>query len=211
MRRIDAAITALVVIVFLATGCATQPRPIPLVWNRLPFPVNSDWSGPKGEPATVSGGDLILQGQMVRTRLAYSTTLTIGCDVELEQRDAPDGSFDAEFVPVGSSPELKPASARIFRMIYRNPGAYSGKDALVFVERDPGSPDKTVWGEQPILIRAGKPFHLQFVLTATRTQIAIDGQTYDLNGVGIPYERFVVQLGGWQPTNRWHVRNFSIH
>lgn len=26
----------------------------------------------------------------------------------------------------------------------------------------------------------------------------------------VPYEHFQIQLGSWQPTNRWHVRNFRV-
>jgi hypothetical protein len=96
-------------------------------------------------------------------------------------------------------------------MIYRNPGAYSGKDALVFVDRDAGSPDKTAWGEQPFVVQARKPYAIRIEITTTQVRLVIDGQAHDLVGVRIPYERFYVQLGGWQPTNRWHVRNFSIH
>jgi hypothetical protein len=96
-------------------------------------------------------------------------------------------------------------------MIYRNPGTYSGKDALVFLDRDDGSPDKTVWGEQPFIVQAHKVYTMRFEITAAQVRIVIDGQAYDLAGVKIPYERFCIQLGGWQPANRWHVRNFSIH
>lgn len=211
MRQIHVMTLALIATLLLGTGCATQSRPRPVAWDLLPFPGNSDWGGPKGEPATMSGGDLILRGQRVRTTRSYFAPLTVDCQVELEGRRASDGSFDVEFVPVGSPLNISSANGRVFRMIYRNPGAYSGKDALVFVARDAGSPDKTVWGEQAFIVRARKPYAIRIEISTTQVHLVIDGQAYDLKGVRIPYGRFYVQLGGWQPTNRWHVRDFSIH
>jgi hypothetical protein len=32
---------------------------------------------------------------------------------------------------------------------------------------------------------------------------------FDIPHVGVSYDRFCVQLRGWQPNNRWHVRNFA--
>lgn len=40
--------------------------------------------------------------------------------------------------------------------------------------------------------------------------IWIDDHAYDTGGATVPYDRFYIYMSGWQPTNRWHVRNFVV-
>jgi hypothetical protein len=37
----------------------------------------------------------------------------------------------------------------------------------------------------------------------------LDKATYELK-LPAPYDRFQITLRGWQPTNRWYVRNFAV-
>src|SRR5437868_4554818 len=90
-----------IVVVLLGVGCAT-PGPRSMAWDSIPFPRNSDWTGPKGLPAEMEDDDLVLQGQMVRTHETYSAPLVIECEVELENRAAPDGYVGFEIVPASS-------------------------------------------------------------------------------------------------------------
>jgi hypothetical protein len=209
MRGAHETLGLFLALVLLGTGCATTGSP-PLAWDALPFPRNSDWPGPKGLPAHVNNGDLILQGQSVRTRAVYAMPLIIECKVELENRLASDGSFAIGFVPADSPRDVDPVNIRQFRLIYRNPGAYSGQDGLVLEGRDNASGGETLWGEEPFVLEAGKPYVVRLEITTEHLLVVINGRAYDLKDVKIPYNRFYVQLGSWQPVNRWHVRNFVV-
>ena len=153
---------------------------------------------------------LLLQGQSVRTRAVYAAPLIIECEVELENRLASDGSFAVGFVPADSPRDVDPVNIRQFRLIYRNPGAYSGQDGLVLEGRNDASGSETIWGEEPFLLEAGKPYVVRLEITPEHLLVVINGRAYDLKDVKIPYNRFYVQLGSWQPVNRWHVRNFVV-
>ncbi|HUI07748.1 MAG TPA: hypothetical protein VL486_12165 [Verrucomicrobiae bacterium] len=210
MHRAYSALLGVLVIGLMGTGCATT-RNRPLTWDRLPFPRDSDWAGPQGSPARVEDGDLILQGQKVRTHGIYSAPLVIDCVVELEERTAPDGWWGVEFVPVKSPRDSGPREFCRFRMIYRNPSANSGHDCLVMEESGGTSGVKQLWGEVPVTLSAGKPYAVRLEVAADHVQVTINGSVYDLKAVKVPYGQFYIQLVGWQPRNRWHVRNFSIH
>jgi hypothetical protein len=201
----------LIVLVLLDVGCATTATgPRQLAWDTLPFPENSNWTGPKGSPAQIKDGDLVLQGQMVRTHETYSTPLVVECEVELENRTAPDGYVGVEFVPAGAPRDLAPTRFRSFRIIYRNPGAYSGKDGLAVFGRDDSAGDKMLWGEAAFYVDAKKSYTIRLEIAADHVHGLINGKSYDFQGVTIPYKQFYIQLEGWQPTNRWHVRKFSV-
>src|SRR5207302_11403024 len=68
-------------------------------WEVLPFPKNSDWPGPRGEPARIEADELVLRGYPVRTRQSYSTVLSFECEVTLEQLAASDGWVVIYFMP----------------------------------------------------------------------------------------------------------------
>lgn len=210
MRRTHATLGLFLTLVLLGTGCATTGRHS-LTWDALPFPQDSDWPGPKGAPAQVENGDLILQGQRVRTRMVYSAPLVIECAVELEDRLAPDGYVGLEIVPGNSPRDMAPPDFRSFRMIYRNPGAYSGRDGLDVCGREGPSGDRILWGEEPFTVKARTTYAIRLEVAADHMRAIINGTSYDLKGVKVPYKQFCIQLVSWQPTDRWHVRNFVVH
>jgi len=148
---------------------------------------------------------------MVRTHETYSAPLVIECVVELEKREAADGYFGLEIVPNGSPRDVTPTKFRSFRMIYRNPGAYSGKDVLAVFGRDDSSGDRTLWGEEPFPVAAPTPYALRLEIVGGHLRGEINGKRYNFQGVQIPYKQFYIQLESWQPSNRWHVKEFSLH
>ena len=193
----------------LAWGCATS-GPKQLAWDTLPFPRNSNWTGPQGSTATIEGADLVLQGQMVRTHQTYTKPLVVECQVEVESRAASDGYFAIEFLPEDAPRDVTPTHFRSFQIIYRNPGAYSGRDGLAVFGRDDSSGNKMLWGEEPFSVVAGQPCSIRLEISADHVRAVVNGKTYDLKAVQIPYDRFYIQLEAWQPLNRWHVKQFSL-
>ncbi len=194
----------------LTIGCASGSRSRPLVWDRLPFPKDSDWPGPKGTPATLTSNALVLQGQDVRTKSVYSAPLTVECNVELEVRATSDGSFAIKFIPSGEPADSDPRQIVAFRMIYRNPGAYSGKDGLVIERRSGSLRGDMPWGEEPFDLKAAISYHVTLEVLADRLRVTINKQTYEAIGVTVPYKKFCVQLSSWQPLDAWLVRNFVV-
>jgi hypothetical protein len=188
----------------------------PLDWHIQPFPVDSDWPGARGMPAEWENGELILTGQPVRSRRSFTAPVRISCEVELDQRSAHDGGmtfmFEPEGVPLDHQGEQKVA----FAMNYGHNGADDGTGHLVVWQllalRENFHPvGKTLWGEEPFALKAGKRYRVELEITADGMRAAIDGKAYRLDGAGVPYRRFRLSLEGWQPTNRWHIHNFTVH
>ncbi len=210
MHRTQATLLSILAVALLGIGCASGPRPV--AWDRLPFPKDSDWHGSRGEPAAMGQGDLLLDGQDVRTQRAYVAPVTIECDVVLEGRTANDGSFDIYFLPTGQSLDVVPRQLTKFRIIYSNTGDYGSVDRLE-IDRREGTRGFTVWTGPPFKVGAGKVYHVKInVLVAGKLSVSVNGVASDIpDTILLPYRSFQVQLGGWQPGNRWRVRNFSIH
>ena len=192
-------------------GCASGPHSRPLAWDPVPFPKNSDWPGPKGNPAEIANGTLVLQGQGVRTTKTYGAPVTVACDVKLESRTANDGSFDVCFLPPEEPLDAEAGRMICFRIIYSNTGEYGSVDRLEIDERD-GDKRSVLWTKAASKVEAGKVCHLELQVTvAGRLAVSINRIVEQVPPtVTVPYPHFQIQLGGWQPTNRWHVRNFVV-
>ena len=189
----------------LGTGCATTGSR-PLAWDALPFPRDSDWPGPKGLPAHIEDGDLILQGRQARTRSTYSVPLTIECEFLLEARSGTDGALEIRLVPID-----QPADSNLTQTLYLALSYQPSGEASVAIESCNGSiRAETLWGRKPFELRVGKPNQLGIELQLDGIRFTINGQTFEAKGVTVPYDRFYIQIWGWQPVNRWHVRNFVV-
>jgi hypothetical protein len=210
MQHTPATLLGVLVIMLLGIGCASGSRP--MVWDRLPFPKDSNWQASKGEPAVMGQGDLLLHGQDVRTQRAYVAPVTIECDVVLEGRTASDGSFDLYFLPTDQPLDAVPHQLTKFRIIYSNTGDYGSVDRLE-IDRLEGGRGFAVWTGPLVKVEVGKVYHLKISLLAEgKLNVSINGVDSSIpDTVALPYRSFQIQLGGWQPANRWHVRNFSIH
>lgn len=67
-----------------------------------------------------------------------------------------------------------------------------------------------MWGGKPFDLRVGKPNQLQIDLLREGIRFAVNGQTFEAKDVVVPYDPFYIQIWGWQPVNRWHLRNFMV-
>lgn len=208
MRRTHLTSLLWILAVGLTVGCARAPRARPIVWDRLPFPKDSDWSAPKGAPPKIENGVLVLQSQAVRTRSSYAVPVTVQCEVVLEDRSMSDGEFAVKFLATGQPKDVELREFVQFRMIFRNLGAYSGRDGLVIEGRGDSLRSNQLWGEQPFTVNAGQPYRITLDVLPDRMRIDINGQKFDAVGVTVPYERFQIQLDGRWP--RWHVRSFTV-
>jgi hypothetical protein len=208
-KKLDSLVVAPAAIEPMNPGSATD-------WIVLPFPANSDWPGPKGFAAVLGGGDFLLRGQPVRTRQSYSVPVHITFDVVLEERFAPDGSMQVIFDPADVPDDLQGEQNIDAQMCYRNRGAYSGTDGILVNEllslgENFHPQSRIIWPEKPFQLNAGETYHVSLVVTARGMQWTINGETHDLTGVKVPFDKFRITLYGWQPTDRWHVRNVSVN
>lgn len=205
MRRIRVIGLAVIASTSLAAGCATQPRP--LVWNIVTLK-DDDWSGAPRLAPVVQGEDLILRGQNVRTRDSYVVPVTVEFDAMLEARVASDGALTCEFVPATQPADREPERHVELLFHYDERG-----DALSVQERFQRWPTQKfkTWSRSPLSMKPGSWHHMKYEVTKDALRITVDGQGYSSGGAVVPYDAFYIYLLSWQPTNRWRVRDFSVH
>lgn len=210
MHRTWATLPGLLTITLLGIGCASGPHPI--VWNQLPFPKDSGWTGQKGVPASTEGDALVLNGQDVRTSGIYQLPVTIDFDFEVAKGAVPDGGFLLTFAPTNSPTDAELLSATILCISYRSPTAESvgSSGALLAYVKDSASPARVVWGPIPYTCDEGKSYHFHLEARADGLKIVTDQGTSQVD-VKIPYGKFFIQLHGWKPPSQWYVRHFMIH
>ena len=211
MHRTQATLLGILVITLLGVGCASGPRQI--AWDRLPFPKDSNWTGSKGEPATIEGDAMVLQGQDVRTSRIYQLPLTVDFDFEVVKGAVPDGGFLLTFAPTNSPADVDLHRSTILGISYQSPTAASvaSSGALLLYVKDSSSPARAVWGPVPFTCEEGRFYHLHVEARIDGLSITTDQQRVEPMVLKIPYGQIFVQMHGWKPPSRWHVRNFSIH
>jgi len=180
-------------------------------WAVLPFFADSDWGSGRGEPSMVAKSEILLQGRSVRTLAAYPIPAVVTCDVQLEQRLASDGSLDIFLIPPNLSRDRYPKPMVNIRLIYSNTGDYGSVDRIDINQTDAGG-HLTTWSDTTFQMTAGKAYPIQLEATNPgQIHLTIGGKEIKVpNTFRLPYRQFQVQILGWQPTNRWHVRNFNV-
>lgn len=206
MRHTHAILPALITAVLLGAGCATEPGSRSLVWDVVNLKDN-DWSGSPREVPVIEGEDLVLRGKEVRTRHTYSAPITVEFDAMLEQRVATDGALTCEFVPTTQAVDQDLERGVIVRFHYDDKG-----DALSVYERFQRrpTPQGKNWSRTSLSIKPGSWHHMKYEVLKDGLHIWIDDHAYDAGGATVSYDRFYIYVSGWQPTDRWHVRNFVV-
>ena len=176
-------------------------------WDVLPFPRNSDWPGPQGEPATLAPNEAVLRGQPVRTKQTYPATLSFECEVTLEKLAINNnGCLWIALEPEGSDPNLEwPAESVVVELGYNQ---INGRDGHLNINRGRTA---TRLNDAPLVLEGGKPYRLRVELLPDRMRVTLNGQAFEAKGVTLPFKACHIQLMGWQPANTWHVRNFTVH
>ncbi len=167
-----------------------------LDWEILPFPEDSDWPGPRGELARVTPDEIVLNGQPVWTKQAFSCPLIIKCEVMLDALIANDGAFNLALTPADAPPHLNtPPNSVIVSVGYTRSGGFV-------------SLGRRNLNTKPFYIEPGKAYQLTVEVMENKIQIKVDDQTYDVGRRLEPTE-FRIKLNGWQPGNTWRVRHFT--
>ena len=70
-------------VALLICSCTMSVLAQPVTWQILGWPLDQDWPGPQGSPATTNANQIVLTGQDVLSVEAFTPPLTISCDVVL--------------------------------------------------------------------------------------------------------------------------------
>jgi hypothetical protein len=175
-------------------------------WYVLTFN-DDDWGGSPRLAPLIDGDDLVLRGKEVRTRRAFSAPVTVQFDVMLERRTANDGALTFGLVPTSQPIDIDLERWMDMALTYDSAG-----DRLRVEERFQRWPKiiSKAWQTHAFTIQPGKYHHLECQVSKTGTRLFVDGREYSTGGLIVPYDKFYIILSGWQPTNRWHVRNFAV-
>jgi hypothetical protein len=174
-------------------------------WDVLPFPVNCEWAGLRGEPAKVKADEIVLEGQPVLTRQSFSAPVSIEFDAALELAVSDDGCLWIVFDPDGAvgDPNVPPKNVAI-QLGYQNKGEGGGMFTIADMNGAPVDLE-----ENPFTFEAGKARHLEIEVTGEGIKATLDGKAYE-SKIVMPFKNFHIELLGWQPMNTWRVRDFVV-
>jgi hypothetical protein len=174
-------------------------------WDLLPFPQDSDWPGDRGVPPRFENGEVIVQGaQDARSRKLYSVPLTVECDVVLEARASQQGAFRLRFVAEGQPRDFDAKQFISLELAYRQ----NRPDQLTIVQRPLTRQDRVL---ENMSVHADRAYHIRIHLQPDHWQVTLNDETYEIDGISMPSERFYIQLYGWEPADRWHVSHFKAY
>ena len=179
-------------------------------WDILPFPKDSDWPGPRGEPAIIKNNDILLQGRPVRSQTTYSLPLSIECEVELADCVANDGGLWLYVLNEQDPRDFNPKRFVMLNFGYDQLSSKFRTGTLAVFRSDGDDHGPMVWGKTPFSMEVGKSYKLRWDIRSNGMKMTIDDQTFDIPGVTVPWEKVQVCLMSWKPANRWHVRNFTV-
>ena len=197
------------VLVFLAIFLgAVSAYAQPLTWDAEPFPVDSNWPGPKGLPATISANEVVLDGQPARSEQTFSGPFLFSCDVVLSAKNTTDGAFWLFLIPPSTA-----LNSNLYNTVYFQLGYDTGINVDttgLFRKSGPG-PDTTFYSITNPL-SAGVTNHVSVGVAANGAlSLSLNGQAVSLpNTAVLTFGSFQMQMQGWQPNALWHVSNFAV-
>jgi hypothetical protein len=188
-------------------GCASMSGSRPISWESVPR------SGQTNGVAVIENDQLVLENREIRTANAYSTPVTIECEVSPDTLTF--GVFVIKFVPS----DAQSVSGELGRQFIL--GAASSSNHAAFTEfaiassQGPGVLMRNVWekrwGGNWLTLKPGALCHVSLSLSRDQLGIALNGSMFAVKGAGVPYEKFHIELSCLGAGDRWRVRKFSIH
>ena len=186
-----------------------RPSPGPGVeWEILPFPKDSDWPGPQGKPATLDAGEIVIQGQPVWTKPAYSAPLAFEGEFMVDQPLTHLENAAITFVPESADPSLGPPAGSL-DILLQFEGASGADGGHLYLQRR--GREVVSLTKKPFALQAGKSYRLKVEILADAVRVTLNGQVYEAPGITLPFKAFHIRLSGWMPDKVWHVRNSVVH
>ncbi|HTS19671.1 MAG TPA: choice-of-anchor tandem repeat GloVer-containing protein [Verrucomicrobiae bacterium] len=185
---------------FVDYGVVTPP--VNVTWLDLPWPIDQNWGGSQGSPATTNGNVITLTGQDVLSEQSFSGAATISFNVTLTSETTGNGAFEFFFVPSGEASNSLP-----------NP------DVVLQISFSPNGVEVATNHYAGIVYSSSFTVNPPVIFTNSITVAAngalgwtVNGQTFPLGSLAVmPYSSYQIRLSSWQPTQIWQVSNFSIN
>jgi hypothetical protein len=178
-----------------------------VTWDAEPFPTDSDWGGPKGQPATITANKVVLDGQPARTEQTFSGPFLFSCDVTLEARNTTDGAFWLFLIPPTTPLDHGLTNTVFFQLGFAN----NGVDTTGLFLRSGTGPDTALWSvANPV--SAGVTNHIALGVAANGAlSLSVNGEVEPIpNSPVLPFSSFQMQMEGWQPNALWDITNFAV-
>jgi hypothetical protein len=178
-----------------------------ITWKALPFPSDSDWSGPTGQLAVVTANEVVLDGQPVRSEQQYTEPTTINCDMVLDASTSGGSALWLFLIPTGQSIHIIDFTNSVFLQV-----AYDddGQGTIGLYQRHSPAPDTALWSTNYTIIVGATNHVTMGVATNGELSLSMNGQPYDLpDTAAISFSQFQVEAEGWQPNDIWGVLNAS--
>jgi uncharacterized repeat protein (TIGR03803 family) len=186
--------------ILLTNVCAVAAFPT-VTWLDLPWPIDQNWGGSHGSPATTNGNVITLTGYDVLSEQSFSAPVTISYDVTLNSETTGNGAFEFFFVPSGVASNALPNPDVELQM------GFQPDTIVVQTNHNSGIAFTRTYTISPPAVYAN-------VITVAPNGVvswAINGQDLGLgNSVVMPYSSFQIRLSSWQPTQDWYVSNFAV-
>jgi len=192
-------------VLMVGVGCASMSGPRLISWE--PVSRQNQTNG----VSIIEKDQLVLENREIGTDNTYATPLIVECEISPEAAVSSD--FGIEFVPT----VVPSASGEIDRMFVLSSGAGPGMMAEFSIASHQGSglATRSAWEKsadsQWLVVKPGDVCHIRLTLNKDHLGIGLNGQTFSVNGAGLPYERFRIQLSCLGAKNRWRVLNFVVH
>ena len=115
------------------------------------------------------------------------------------------GAFQLRFVAEGQPRDLNAKQFTSLRFAYRQ----NETDQLFVVQHPSPRQDLRVLVDTPV--RAGRAYHIRIHTQQDHRRVNLKDESFESDEVSMPTERFYIQLYGWEPADRWHVRSFKAY
>lgn len=174
-------------------------------WERLPFPQDCDWPGPKGEAAALEEVVISLRGHPIRTKQVYALPLTIDYEVKFDDLSAGDGVVQVKLMPENSPREL--VNPQLFDCHFGYDGQAGNRQKLLVCRGlEPGR--QLMNGAAAL--RRGKWYPVRLEISREKVRITVEERTYEADLEPLGVERVRIELWGWHPEVLRTVRKFSV-
>lgn len=189
-------------------ACAVSAHSQSVTWQALPFPTDSDWPGPKGQPAIVTAAEVVLDGRPARTLQTFTRPVRIDCDAVLDARNTTDGAFWMFLIPPGESVNTGSFTNSVyFQLGFSN----VGQDVLAIARKHNPSPDTILYSAiYPVIAQTTN--HVTLGVAADgQVSLTFNGQSRPVpNTATVSFSQFQIEIEGWQPDAFWHVSHFTV-
>jgi hypothetical protein len=182
----------------------------PDFWDFLPIPKGDSWAG-SGKSGDCREGVVVLRGWYARSQKTFRLPLVIESNLQVENGGSPDPAFYISLVPAGASRNEHPRERVSFVVGHRDIGREDDTFHILLERETQAEGFSKTLLEPAFTWRRAQSYRVRIELTASGLQARLGDRTYEARAGIVPFERFHIQLRGWQTSHTWRVAEFSVH